>query len=160
MSGDVQVRFCESLRVRFLRATRLLILCKTNRQLERCKQRMMKVLRERRLSLSSKKTRMGSIDKGFHFLGINYPGTQTQDNTNVTQANDRSVIQLNTAHYLTSLGGGRQMSQLTIKNLRWIVSSRTQGRCGKYARMLKQWSNLRSLLAGSEATCIAGARGG
>ena len=78
----------------------------TNRQLERCKQRMMKVLRERRLSLSSKKTRMGSIDKGFHFLGINYPGTQTQDNTNVTQANDRSVIQLNTAHNLTSLGGG------------------------------------------------------
>ena len=44
------------------------------------------------------------------------------------------------------------MSQLTIKNLRWIVSSRTQGRCGMHARMLKQWSNLRSLLAGSEAT--------
>lgn len=41
---------------------------------------------------------------GFHFLGINYPRTQTPNNTNVTQANDRSVIQLNTAHYLTSLG--------------------------------------------------------
>ena len=138
----------------------ILIMCKTNRQLNRCKQRMMKVLSERQLSLSSKKTRIGRIETGFHFLGINYPGTQTTDNTNVTQANDRSVIQLNTAHYLTSLGGGRQMSQLTIKNLRWIVSSRTQGRCGKHARMLKQWSNLRSLLAGSEATCIAGARGG
>ena len=84
----------------------ILIMCKTNRQLNRCKQRMMKVLSERQLSLSSKKTRIGRIETGFHFLGINYPGTQTTDNTNVTQANDRSVIQLNTAHYLTSLGGG------------------------------------------------------
>jgi hypothetical protein len=50
-------------------------------------------------------SRIGRIETGFHFLGINYPGTQTSDNTNVTQANERSVIQLNTAHYLTSLGG-------------------------------------------------------
>lgn len=84
-----------------------LILCKTNRQLNRCKQRMMQVLRERRLSLSSKKTRIGRIEAGFHFLGIHYPGTQTTDNTNVTQANDRSVIQVNSVHNLTSLGGGR-----------------------------------------------------
>ena len=84
----------------------ILILCKTNRQLNRCKQRMMQVLRERRLSLSSKKTRIGRIEAGFHFLGIHYPGTQTTDNTNVTQANDRSVIQVNSAHNLTSLGGG------------------------------------------------------
>ena len=52
------------------------------------------------------------------------------------------------------------MLQLTIKNLRWIVSSRTQGRCGKHAKMLKQWSTLGFLPAGSEAICIAGARGG
>ena len=67
---------------------------------------MMAVLKERGLGLSRKKTRIGRIETGFHFLGINYPGTQTSDNTNVTQANERSVIQLNTAHYLTSLGGG------------------------------------------------------
>ena len=84
----------------------ILILCSTNRQLTRCKQRMMQVLRERRLSLSSKKTRIGRIETGFHFLGIYYPGTQTSDNTNVTQANDRSVTQVNPAHILTSLGGG------------------------------------------------------
>jgi len=138
----------------------IIIFCKSKRQLNRCKQRMMAVLKERRLRLSSKKTRIGRIETGFHFLGINYPGTQTSDNTNVTQANERSVIQLNTAHYLTSLGGGRQMLQLTIKNLRWIVSSRTQGRCGKHAKMLKQWSTLGFLPAGSEAICIAGARGG
>lgn len=138
----------------------IIIFCKSKRQLNRCKQRMMAVLKERRLRLSSKKTRIGCIETGFHFLGINYPGTQTSDNTNVTQANERSVIPLNTAHYLTSLGGGRQMLQLTIKNLRWIVSSRTQGRCAKHAKMLKQWSTLGFLPAGSEAICIAGARGG
>lgn len=111
----------------------ILILCQTNRQLTRCKRRMMEVLHGRRLSLSRKKTRIGSIEKGFHFLGIHYPGTQTLDNTNVTQANDGTVIQVNSAHYLTSLGGGGQMTRLTIKCLRWIVLSHTRGRCGKHA---------------------------
>ena len=69
----------------------VLILCQTNRQLQRCKQRMMTVLKERRLRLSIKKTRIGRIEAGFHFLGIQYSGTQTPDNTNVTQANDRIV---------------------------------------------------------------------
>ena len=69
----------------------ILILCQTTRQLERCKQRMNAVLKERRLQLSRKKTRIGSIEKGFHFLGINYPGTQTLDNTTMPQANKQSV---------------------------------------------------------------------
>jgi len=67
----------------------IIIFCNSKRQLNRCKQRMMAVLKERRLRLSSKKTRIGRCDTGFHFLGINYPGTQTSDNTNVTQANER-----------------------------------------------------------------------
>ncbi|OGT41977.1 MAG: reverse transcriptase, partial [Gammaproteobacteria bacterium RIFCSPHIGHO2_12_FULL_40_19] len=50
----------------------ILILCHTKRQLNRCKRRMMMVLQERRLSLSKRKTRMGSIHAGFHFLGISY----------------------------------------------------------------------------------------
>ena len=33
------------------------------------------------LLLSRKKTRIGSIKTGFHFLGIHYPGTQTSDIT-------------------------------------------------------------------------------
>ncbi len=84
----------------------VLILCHTQRQLNRCKRQMMAVLKERRLSLSRKKTRIGRIDRGFHFLGIHYPGTQTPDNINVTQANDESVTQIIREHYLTSLGGG------------------------------------------------------
>ena len=69
----------------------ILILCKTKRQMNRCRRRMMEVLQERRLTLSRKKSRTGSISNGFHFLGIDYPGTQTRDRTNVTYANDDSM---------------------------------------------------------------------
>ena len=79
-----------------------LILCKTKRQLTRCRQRMMQVLHQRRLSLSGKKTFIGSIEKGFHFLGIHYPGTQPLGHTNITQV----IKQNSSAHYLDSLGGG------------------------------------------------------
>ena len=84
----------------------VLILCQKKRSLTRCKQRMMEVLRERGLSLSGKKTRIGSIEKGFHFLGINYLGTQPSDDTNVTKAANHSGNQIISAHYLNSLGGG------------------------------------------------------
>ena len=84
----------------------LLIFCQTKRQFKRCKQRMMGALKERQLRLSSKKTRMGHIKQGFHFLGVQYPGTQTLDNTNVPQVNDGAIAPVNIAHYLTSLGGG------------------------------------------------------
>lgn len=63
----------------------LIILCKTKRQLERCKRRLMSVLQERHLQLSRKKTRIGAINSGFHFLGIQYLETQSPNNTNVPQ---------------------------------------------------------------------------
>lgn len=93
----------------------ILILCKTQRQLNRCRRRMMDVLNERHLSLSRKKSRIGCIKKGFHFLGIDYPPTQPVDNTNVTHANDDSITQIDAEHYSTSWGGARQI--LNIKNM-------------------------------------------
>lgn len=84
----------------------VLILCKTKRQLNRARRRMMEVLHERRLTLSRKKSRIGSITSGFHFLGIYYPGTQPLDNTKMTHANDDSMTQPNSAHYLAKCGGG------------------------------------------------------
>jgi RNA-directed DNA polymerase len=63
----------------------IIILCQTSRQLERCKRRLMTILKERHLQLSRKKTRIGSIANGFHFLGIDYLETQTPDSTNRTQ---------------------------------------------------------------------------
>lgn len=63
----------------------ILILCNTKRQLNRCKRKMMAVMHERHLCLSKRKTRFGAIEEsGFHFLGILYPPTRTEDNTNTT----------------------------------------------------------------------------
>jgi len=138
----------------------LLILCRTKRQLQRCKQRMMAVLKERSLRLSRKKTRIGRIELGFHFLGIHYPGTQTPDNTKVEQAVDRAVIQVGVAQYIPLLSWGGQISQRIIKRLRWIVSSRTQGRYEKHASKLNKWLLMGCLPAESEFTCIVGPSGG
>jgi RNA-directed DNA polymerase len=66
-----------------------LILCKTKRQLNRCRRRMMNVLAERKLTLSRKKSRIGCIDAGFHFLGVYYPGTQPRDNINIPTVTDK-----------------------------------------------------------------------
>jgi RNA-directed DNA polymerase len=85
----------------------LLLLCKSKRQLLRCKRVMMAVLHERQLSLSRKKSCMGSIKNNFHFLGIQYSQTQTGNNTKVTHAND--------VQYVVGMGG-RQL--LNIKSMR------------------------------------------
>jgi hypothetical protein len=84
----------------------LLILCKTKRQMNRCRRRMMEVLQERHLNLSRKKSRFGLISDGFHFLGIDYPGTRTREsNTHVTHANDDSIHPLATVQVLSNGGG-------------------------------------------------------
>lgn len=74
----------------------LLILCKSERQLKRCKRIMMNVLQERGLTLSRKKTRIGRIDEGFHFLGINYSRMQLSNNTHMTHScNDTAECKSN-----------------------------------------------------------------
>ena len=111
----------------------VLILCQTKRSLNRCKQRMMEVLRERRLSLSGKKTRIGSINTGFHFLGIHYLGTQPPSNTNVAKVIHHSENQINSVHYLDSLGGGRTMQHLENSNFRLCNWFLMEERCVKRA---------------------------
>jgi RNA-directed DNA polymerase len=69
----------------------IIALCKTKRQLLRCRRRMMEILHERGLSLSRKKSRMGSIKEGFHYLGIHYLPTRTEDNIHMTHANDALI---------------------------------------------------------------------
>jgi RNA-directed DNA polymerase len=83
----------------------IIVLCKTKRQLNRCRRRMMEVLHERGLSLSRKKSRMGSISAGFHFLGIHYLPTRTEDNINTTHVNDYSIGLPTPVHYLSERGG-------------------------------------------------------
>ncbi len=69
----------------------VVILCKTKRQFSRCKRRLMRVLQERKLSLSRKKSRFGKIETGFHFLGIHYTPTQIACNTQ-EPANDDVIM--------------------------------------------------------------------
>ena len=139
----------------------ILIFAQTKRQLERCKQKLMNVLRERRLSLSSKKTRIGHINKGFHFLGINYPETQLLDRTNVTQVPSSSAIESNSVHYLFSRGGGTTVFRLlTTRHLSKNVSFHMHERYVMHARMLNKWSLIEFLSTESRVIYIAGARGG
>jgi hypothetical protein len=112
----------------------LLILCKTKRQLNRSRRRLMEVLHERRLTLSRKKSRIGCINSGFHFLGIQYPGTQPLDNTNVTHVNDDKIFQ--PAHYLSEWGGGKSLNEhqtyvpeRIVPHPRTLRKGREQVRC-------------------------------
>jgi hypothetical protein len=70
----------------------------------------MQVLRERKLELSGKKTRIGTIDKGFHFLGIQYPETQPLDNTNGSQDTHGAYNQASSEQNISSEGGGDTVS--------------------------------------------------
>ncbi len=83
----------------------IIILCQTKRQFEGCKQRLMHILDERRLRLSRKKIRIGAIDKGFHFLGINYLETQPLDRTRVTQISIGPDNQERHEQFLSLMGG-------------------------------------------------------
>lgn len=90
----------------------VLILCNTKRQLNRCKRKMMEVLNKRHLRVSKRKTRMGEIEKsGFHFLGIEYPPTQIEDNTNVTPVLSKKEKDIVSSpdYYLSDEGGGKSI---------------------------------------------------
>lgn len=72
MSGDVQVRFCESLRVRLPWATRLIVSGVSREILEnKVKPVIETFLKCRGLTLSKEKTQVTHINKGFNFLGFN-----------------------------------------------------------------------------------------
>ena len=103
----------------------ILILCQTKRQLERAKQRLMEILDKRRLRLSRKKTRIGSINQGFHFLGINYLEPQPLDGTNVTQISNDSTTHHD--HCLNSMGGNSslEVEQTDSEQQRIVPHART-----------------------------------
>lgn len=85
--------FNNSMGVTYLRyQDDLIFLCNTKRQLNRCWQKLLDILNERRLSLSHKKTRKGKISSGFHFLGVYYSPTQPENNTTAMPANDVIMV--------------------------------------------------------------------
>lgn len=139
----------------------IIILCSTKRQLERSKQRLMKILEARHLRLSRKKTRIGSIDKAFHFLGISYSETQPLNGTNDTQAQTDSVIQSYAEQYFASMGGGKTVRrQRVTPYLSKKASFLMRERFVMHANKLSKWLQVESLSNESSATCFVGARGG
>lgn len=96
----------------------VLILCKTKRQMSRCRRRLMGVLQERHLSLSRKKSRMGLVKDGFHYLGVSYSPTRLENSTKVVYAND--------ACCLDNMGGGRQYPNRTILRLSALFRMRAR----------------------------------
>lgn len=116
----------------------ILVLVKTDRQLRRCRRQMMEILHERRLSLSRKKTRMGSISNGFHFLGIDYLPTQTKDNTNIRHRHDASIT-TNVAHNLSKNKGEGVNQILSIKPVSQYAWLPILEPCVRRARMLNLW---------------------
>ncbi len=66
---------------------------------------MLDVLHERQLTLSRKKTRMGEVSKGFHFLGVFYSPTQPEGNTAAMPANDIIIIPTQNDQNLCNGGG-------------------------------------------------------
>jgi RNA-directed DNA polymerase len=127
----------------------ILILCKTKRQLNRARRRLMEVLHERHLTLSRKKSRIGSIESGFHFLGIDYLPTRTEDYTNVTHANDELMAPVTAAQILAH-GGVRR--QLIIKCMSQYVLFRIQEHYEKPANKLSRWSMMDFYPNGSGVT--------
>ena len=72
MSGDVHVRFCESLKGRFLWATRLLVLSKTRWHNRQAIKVLNQVFGQLKISKHPDKTFIGKIEKGFDFLGYHF----------------------------------------------------------------------------------------
>ncbi|MBA2703117.1 MAG: hypothetical protein H0U60_04605 [Blastocatellia bacterium] len=74
MSGDVHVRFCESLRVRFLRATHLVMLCRTAAEARQALSWVQEWTAVNGLTLHPEKTRIvdATIGGGFDFLGYHF----------------------------------------------------------------------------------------
>ena len=103
----------------------IVILCKTKRQMNRCRRRMMQILHVRQLRLSRKKSRMGTIDKGFHFLGIDYPPTQPADNTNRAQAKNAFAARSCVAQLSPTRGGETISSHSLPEPIRIVPHPRT-----------------------------------
>ena len=72
MSLEVHVRICEGVGGKFPGATRLIIVCKSEAEAQKRKEKVSSRLRERvGLELSSEKSSITHISQGFDFLGFN-----------------------------------------------------------------------------------------
>ena len=69
----------------------IVILCKTKRQYTKAKRRLKDTFNTLKLSMAPKKTRMGSVNKGFHFLGIQFTVARTTAHSSNNEQPQSSV---------------------------------------------------------------------
>ena len=55
----------------------IIVLVKTKRQYTKARKHIFRILRELKLRVSPRKTSMGLLEKGFHYLGVNYQVART-----------------------------------------------------------------------------------
>ena len=115
----------------------VVVFCKTKRQLNRCKRKMMEVLRERKLSLSRKKTRIGKVEDGFHFLGIDHPGTRTREE--YTDEAVISVIEGNGGDFVGNIEGGGKLNQRSPEEPKIALQQLPHARSFRHAREQVKW---------------------
>ena len=69
----------------------ILILCTNKKQFLKAKRTVYQVLDQLKLTLSKRKSRMGPLDKGFHYLGLNYSPQVVPDPVSRNQDDDRQI---------------------------------------------------------------------
>ena len=68
-----------------------MILCQTKRQYTKAKRRLKDTFNRLKLSMAPKKTCMGSVNKGFHFLGIQFTVARTTAHSSNNEQPQSSV---------------------------------------------------------------------
>jgi hypothetical protein len=81
---------------------------------------------------------MGCIKRGFHFLGIDYLPTRTEDKTHMTHMTDDSITTPNNAHYLSEKKRGVRR-YLSIKSVSQYALFPIREHCAKHANKLSIW---------------------
>ena len=83
-------------------------MCQTKRQFAKAKRKLKDTLAALRLKMAPTKTRMGAIQKGFHFLGINFSWARTHEKT----SNNKVNVSLHPRSVHRSIDKARQMQEV------------------------------------------------
>ena len=121
----------------------VLILVKTQRQYQRAKKQIFKILRELRLKLSPHKTWMGKLEREFHFLGVSFDPTRIGQ----SKENQTPLVSLHSRSYQRALDKLKAMredavhpakmqSYLSRWALWWYSATGTS-----YQALINRWRN-------------------
>ena len=69
----------------------IILLCRSKRQCAKAKRALKNILHQLKLRLAPTKTKIGLIDNGFHFLGMNFEVAQTPQKVHTTQNNEDTL---------------------------------------------------------------------